>query len=319
MSQETPKVLYIAGWGRSGTTLLDNLLGQLYGFFSAGELRYLWERGLIEERLCGCGRPVSECPVWSKVLAKLGGIAGEAAGVVNLQEREARVRHTPRLLRRELRPSGGDLARYLDITLRLYRAVREVTGARVIVDSSKRPPDGAVLRLLGEVDAYFVHMVRDPRAVAYSWRRPKELKDRSRRQYMRSHRPWASTAQWIGWNLAISALRRRHGPMRTMLLRYEDFIARPAETVAAIAELVGEQPSSLPFEDPSTAVLEGNHTVSGNPSRFETGRIRLRIDDEWVKRQPLRDRLIVTALTAPLLGRYGYPIRVTRAWEGERR
>lgn len=44
------KVLYIAGWGRSGSTILDNVLGQVEGFFSGGELSYLWERGLSENR-----------------------------------------------------------------------------------------------------------------------------------------------------------------------------------------------------------------------------------------------------------------------------
>jgi len=34
------KVLYIAGWGRSGSTILDNVLGQLDGCFSTGELNY---------------------------------------------------------------------------------------------------------------------------------------------------------------------------------------------------------------------------------------------------------------------------------------
>ena len=35
------KVVYITGAGRSGTTLLDILLGELDGFFSAGEMRWL--------------------------------------------------------------------------------------------------------------------------------------------------------------------------------------------------------------------------------------------------------------------------------------
>ena len=62
------KVLYIAGWGRSGSTILDNVLGQVDGFFSAGELMFLWRRGLIEGRLCGCGRPLRDCDVWMHIL-----------------------------------------------------------------------------------------------------------------------------------------------------------------------------------------------------------------------------------------------------------
>lgn len=38
------KVLYVIGWGRSGSTILDNVLGQLDGCFSTGELHYFWER-----------------------------------------------------------------------------------------------------------------------------------------------------------------------------------------------------------------------------------------------------------------------------------
>ena len=61
------KVLYIGGLGRSGSTLLDRMLGQLPGFFSAGEIRDLWQRGLRENALCGCGAPFKECEVWTRV------------------------------------------------------------------------------------------------------------------------------------------------------------------------------------------------------------------------------------------------------------
>ncbi len=43
MSQvKTERVLFIAGPGRSGSTLLDLLLGQIDGFTSTGELRLIW-------------------------------------------------------------------------------------------------------------------------------------------------------------------------------------------------------------------------------------------------------------------------------------
>ena len=62
------KILFISGWGRSGSTLLDRLLGQIEGFHSAGEIRYLWDRGLLDDRPCGCGQPVRRCEVWSQAL-----------------------------------------------------------------------------------------------------------------------------------------------------------------------------------------------------------------------------------------------------------
>ena len=62
------KVLYIAGYERSGSTLLHNVLGQLDGFFAAGELNEIWDRSLIENRRCGCGVPFKECEVWRGIL-----------------------------------------------------------------------------------------------------------------------------------------------------------------------------------------------------------------------------------------------------------
>jgi len=49
------KVIYIAGWGRSGSTLIDGILGHTPGLVSVGEIKFIWERGFIENRRCSCG------------------------------------------------------------------------------------------------------------------------------------------------------------------------------------------------------------------------------------------------------------------------
>lgn len=66
-----------------------------------------------------------------------------------------------------------------------------------------------------------------------------------------------------------------------MLLRYEDFVAGPQRTIAAIARMIGEPATDLPFDDERTVRLAPNHTVSGNPSRFTTGSVRIEADDAW--------------------------------------
>jgi len=64
------KVLFIAGEGRSGSTIIGDILGQIEGFFSVGELFYVWDRGLIQNWRCSCGLSFEECPVWSEVIAQ---------------------------------------------------------------------------------------------------------------------------------------------------------------------------------------------------------------------------------------------------------
>jgi hypothetical protein len=83
----------------------------------------------------------------------------------------------------------------------------------------------------------------------------------------------------------------------------------PQDAIRRIATLVGEHPATLPFLDDHTVRLRPNHTVSGNPSRFRTGDIALREDDEWIRAQSTTDRWLATLLTLPLLRGYGLPLR----------
>src|SRR5207253_4241296 len=139
---------YILGVYRSGTTLLSNLMGQLEGFFCVGELRAIWrELGLANAR-CGCGLPLTECNIWGDILkAAFGGTAEAqqlAPRMLRWQEQALRETHTwarvPSLLsHRGLESLGGSARAYSGGMARLYEAIATVTGARVIVDSSKEP------------------------------------------------------------------------------------------------------------------------------------------------------------------------------------
>ncbi|MFT4082228.1 MAG: hypothetical protein QM638_06555, partial [Nocardioides sp.] len=65
----TPRVLYLAGAGRSGSTVVARYLAARLDAVHLGEVRYLWERGVGEGQLCECGTPFGACPFWTRVLA----------------------------------------------------------------------------------------------------------------------------------------------------------------------------------------------------------------------------------------------------------
>ena len=67
---EPVTVLYVMGAPRCGSTVLDNILNEVDNFFSAGELRFLWQR-MDQGRFCGCGRSFESCEVWAPVLEKV--------------------------------------------------------------------------------------------------------------------------------------------------------------------------------------------------------------------------------------------------------
>jgi len=308
---ERVKVLYIAGGWRSGSTLIDNLLGQIEGFFSVGEIYYLWDHNLILNRACGCGQPFRECEVWRGVMDEaFGGMDRvDAREMVRLRDRGARTRYLPLATT----PRGRALLRdrldgYLPNIERLYRGMATSTQSRVVVDSSKLILYAYLLGTLPSVDLHVVHLIRDSRAFTHSWMRKKFQPDLD--IFLPRYTPLHSAALWDATNLAAEAFLRRP-PERHMMLRYEDFVARPKEAVARMLDLVGEDPRRLPFVDDHTVTLGTNHTVSGNPGRFETGTIELRPDEEWREKMSPSSRRTATALTLPLLWRYGYLRRTT--------
>lgn len=295
------KVLCITGWCRNGSTIVGNILNEVPGFCHVGELHFLWKNaaGKGANSLCGCGKTLTECEVWAPVAA-LGRPDGlDAAGYADLVIRRqlgcVRTRHTWRVLDRGLH--NDEIRAHAELMTRTYHAVAERMAARVIVDTTKIPGEAALLPYLDGITPYYVHLVRDPRAVAHSWREPK--------QYVWAMSAWRSTAYWYGFNLASHAITWRH-PQQSMFLRYEDFIADPAGTLDALLRLCDEDPAGNPVQG-RTVELHTNHTVTGNPDRFRTGTTVIRErDDSWQTGLSGSAKLAAGVLSWPLSRRYGY-------------
>jgi Sulfotransferase family len=300
-------VLCITGWCRNGSTIIGNILNEIPDVFHVGELHFLWKNSLGEgaNNSCGCGKPLTECAIWTRVFdaGRPAGVGAEehARTVIRRQRSSVRTRHTWRVLRRGLH--DDDIRAHAALMTTTYRTIAEVTGARVLVDTTKIPGESALLAHLDGVGPYYVHLVRDPRAVAQSWSHWK--------QYAYPMSASTSTAYWHGFNTASQALLR-HAPGRSMFLRYEHFIADPAGTVDRLLRLCGADPAGNPMTNGRTVELHTNHTVTGNPDRFDTGPTIVRDrDDTWRTSLSARARLAAVTLSWPQFGRYGYRYRGT--------
>lgn len=303
------KVLSVVGAGRSGTTVLASILGEIEGFATAGELRWLWARGIIEGRPCGCGESPARCELWAPVIERtLSAIRPRTVEDIVASQRELAHRHNlPRLLRTVDGSDDGWQALRLvrEVNLSACTALADVTGARVVIDTSKRPLDAAVFAGLWDLDHYVLHLVRDPHAVVHSWRRTKTFTTAGRTRTMGTRRLPSTVRRWTANCRSAEALRRRIPGPRWLHLRYEDFAAEPRSAVERIMELL-EESNRAPFENDHTVLLQPNHIVAGNPSRFTTGSVTIKIDDDWRRQMPRQDRLLVDLATMPFLVRYGY-------------
>ncbi len=306
-----PRILYVAGAGRSGSTLLGMVLGALPGCTPVGELRHIWQRGVLGNRLCGCGVPFLECPFWSAV-------GEQAFGGWDRAVAEEQVRRLWAIGRQRQFPLvamgigsarfRAELRAYAELQSRIYKAVTAVSGDRFIVDSSKSPIYALTLRSAG-LNVDVIHLVRDSRAVAYSWTRRRPVGDTPTPEYMPTFPPGRSALTWISNNVAIDAVALRG--LRPRVIRYEQLVAGPAvELERALGDALPpagrEALSQLAGGELSFGT---QHTVAGNPVRMRVGPLKLRLDDAWRSEMRPSDRRIVTLMTFPLLARYGYVAR----------
>lgn len=305
----TTKVIYVAGTGRSGSTLLGNAVGSFPGALSVGEVKLGFRRGLAEDGFCGCREPVRECPVWVPALHATFGAVPSRSEARDLDRRlhaVVRTRRTPWWLTGRDSAEVRDLA---DVLGRLLTHVAVASGASVIVDSSKLPAYGALLARSPRLDVHTLHLVRDPRAVAWSWQRAAASQQVSGfEETMERFSPVKSSLMWVESSSSVAALAHRAG-RPALAVRYEDLVADPAPVLRSVARHAGlTLPPDL-VEDGAAGSelhLQPSHAVAGNPNRVRSGPVRLRRDDEWLSQMPPGHRRLVSTLTSPRRRAHGY-------------
>lgn len=271
----------------------------------------MWHRALVENQKCGCGEAFSDCPFWSAVGDQaFGGWSRlDVDHILSLKAKVDRARRLPRLM---ITASGSDfgreIARYVQLYRRIYDAAAEVSGKSVIIDSSKHISLAACLAREPGLDLRLLHIVRHPVGVALSWskevRRPEVVE---RTEFMPRYSNAHAALQWSSHNALFELFSRiSHGPRA--VVRYEDFVARPREVMNRIADFIGvDRPAK---GDVDATVEPGlQHSVAGNPMRFQRGRIAIRADERWRSSAGLAMRLGVLGLTLPTRLAYGYGAR----------
>ncbi|GAA2595951.1 sulfotransferase [Dactylosporangium fulvum] len=301
------RVLFLGGLGRSGTTLLERLLGELPGVCPLGEVVHLWERDIAGDERCACGKRFSDCDFWHAVGEKAfgGWHHVDVWRVLALRHAVERTRYIPRLASVRMTAAQRLLVEeYADWYARLYEAAAAVSGAEVLVDSSKHAALAYCLRFAPDIDLRVVHMVRDSRGVAYSWTKKVSRPETDGAAEMTRYSPSRSALLWNAHNTAFSVLHHCGVPVKRV--RYEELLEQPEETLRDLAGFAGLPATDVSFLNDGTAELGPCHSAAGNPMRFKVGAVPLRRDDAWRTALPVRQRRVVSALTAPLLSAYGY-------------
>lgn len=305
---DAPLVLYIGGAGRSGSTLLERVLAEAPGVVTLGEVNHLLRRGVLDDELCACGENFSRCEFWREVGERAFGgwdqvDADRLFALKQAVDRQRRIPWTTR--RRVARTLRADLLDYAGYFRAIYEAVGAMTGARVIVDSSKHASLALALSHDRHIDLRVLHLTRDSRGVAFSWSKEVQRPEASDGALMPRMSAAESTLTWAAHNLTIEGLRYRRVPIARV--RYEDFVAAPHDEISrAWARLGLPGTPDVPLRADNSIDLSPTHSVAGNPLRFRTGRTVLRPDTQWRSDMAANDRTLVTAMSLPVMRWLGY-------------
>ncbi len=310
-----PIVVYVVGYGRSGSTLLDRLLGSVDGFHSCGEIFVLWRRALDQSKRCSCGELVKNCCFWNSVLEK------SFEGVLNDDIiRQFAVLFYSTVNKRNLfnlcfpsvrsKAFQSRLENVRAVISRVYCAIAEVSGARIIVDSSKYPLYACFLSEADAVDLRLVHLVRDSRPVVFSCIRKKFVPEIG---YTATKNPFGTALAWNLHNFLAERLQQKHKYVR---VHYEELASNLRKMIIHIFEALDlfedvglERDRALAsFKDENRVVLGRGHLVAGNAMRFKYGEMEIKLDEEWKKSLPLLYKVTTTLITAPFLKKYGYSL-----------
>ena len=262
------KLVYIGGYGHSGSTLVEYLMTASPQVIACGEVESAAREGMGKSR-CTCGELTKDCPIWGAII-------------------EA---------------SDPNAWTHQDLALALLRHVSD--DYRGLIDSSKTARHSAAVpfglrRRLGR-DFQLVHIVRDPRAICWS-----ALKKAARKGHAHSKRALRCVLATLGWwvaNLACELFGWMH-PDQYVRLRYEDVVRSPREAVGNLLKAILPR-SACRFE--TLGVGANRHQLYGNRMRSEPPALGdIKEDQAWHADMPAAYRRLVEALSWPLRRRYRY-------------
>ena len=295
-----PKIAYILSPSYSGSTLLSTLLARHPEIASIGELKAS-ALGDVNQYHCGCGKLLSDCSFWQKVIAGVRVMAPE----FDLSDFGTHFNRGPRNFRRSIRvglrapllQSVGDFAiaaipswksrmrNILDRNDQLIQVVTELQNGRIFLDGSKDPERLRIfLREWGD-RMKVIYLIRDGRGVSNS--------------YMKHYEVGMQTAsrEWITTIKACERVYRSVPEANRISLRYEDLCLETETSMDQIYQLLGLKRSSSNGNEPLH--------ILGNAMRLK-GENSITLDEKWRRELSQQDVALFDEVCGPWNFRLGY-------------
>jgi hypothetical protein len=321
-----PVVAYLLAASHSGSTLLAMLLASHPDVCTTGELKAT-SLGDPARYRCSCGALIRECSFWNGVEARMAArglpfditraethiSAGATPYVQKLLQPLVRgpALEALRGVGLGLSPSWHRrLAQFHALNESLVRSVCDMTGARVVVDSSKVGIRLKYLLRNPGLDVRVIRVIRDGRAVALTYTDPANFADasaphlrgggdgQSRERERLS--PLDAAHEWRRSNEEAAAVIAGLDPSRHITVTYEDVCADTGGALNRLWNFLGLRPYTF-----GRGWRARNQHVIGNGMRLDSTE-EVTLDERWKTALPPSALEIFEAEAGPLNRRLGY-------------
>lgn len=324
----TSKLAYILAASHSGSTLLSMLLGSHPRIVTTGEINLSAQAiGSLDRYRCSCGELILKCVFWQKVKEGMSvrghvfdlsdaGTDFKASDSVYARRllnpmvrgpwleglRDAALSLSP-IWRRQCRQIQDRNAAFVSTAL-------DVTGAGVVVDSSKIALRLKYLLRNAELDIKVIRLIRDGRAVALTYMDPAgfaDAQDPGRRaggmggNRKNQRLPMEQAAyEWKRCIEEAEQVLRNLSPSQWIEVRYEAYCSQPDETLSRICAFLNIDPEMLP-----NSFRNVEQHVVGNGMRLDTTS-EIQLDERWQSTLSNQDLAEFDRIAGAVNQRYGY-------------
>lgn len=282
-----PDIVYLMGTGRSGTTILEILLANNPGFFGVGEVTHIFGDGFVRNVSCSCGAPARNCRVWSDVRHQCRWTDDKDKEHDALFHRYAWHSRFPALALGL--DSQVTRERFRTINRCLFSAVQSVSGAEVVVDSSKYAGRALALARAFPERILVICVTRSPAGLINAFRKTDAGEQRSK--------SLLAVCMYYAYVMLCLRFAIWRLGKRVLHLHYEELGSRPIEALGRIGRFLGRDLGPSMQKVSHNKWLGIGHIVTGNRIRLE-GKIRFRSSADTERLAGRRERLVAWLMNA---------------------
>jgi hypothetical protein len=302
---------YILSANYSGSTLLAMLLGSQPEAFTMGEMR-VPALQIPDTYRCSCGELIRQCGFWNEASQRMAkkGIAGFDIAHPGLSIHDVDSRYVTRLL--NAMPRGPLLEGVRTVALSLsptwpshlrevparnsalVEVFQEMSGAKIVVDSSKLALHLKFLLKSDRLKIKVLNLVRDGRAVVVS------MLGHGFQRATRAETIAGAAMEWRRTNEASERILATLPASQSMNILYEELCRQPETTLRGIGNFLGMDTREivLNFRAKTQHVL-------GNDMRLKSGS-DIRLDERWRTTLTKEDLAVFDEVGGEMNRKYGY-------------